>query len=209
MKRIADERNRIQSYQKTIASNEFFNDRRFKDDLEWLILGYLQAILVDVKWPAPEFAKRLVPPEPDFATYDIAGEPFRRIEVTEVLRPEYRRGAHYRELVKSSARFYEIPEPHPKPWTSFYQTLRSKLSKPYASGSWLLIYHDMSASEFDDYSPWHDRIFREAKTWTTDSESAVDVTRSQYESIYVVDASGVGAVRLYPHWDVVRPSPFP
>jgi hypothetical protein len=67
----------------------------------------------------------------------------------------------------------------------------------------------MPDSEFPDYMPWHDRVLAELGSWTYESDATCDVTQSAYESIYVVDASGVGAVRLHPHWDVVRESPFP
>jgi hypothetical protein len=81
---------------------------------------------------------------------------------------------------------------------------RTKLAKPFASRSSLLIYDDMTASDFPDYAPWHERLFSQLKTWTFDSPTTCDLTRSQYQNIFVVDASGIDAVRLYPHWDVIR-----
>jgi hypothetical protein len=209
MKRIADERARIDAYKRSVRTCTFFNDRKYREDLEWLILSYLVTILSATKRPAPEFAEKLLPPSPDFQTYSAQRECFRQIEITEVLRPGYRRGQFYRELAKTDKRYYQIRDPHPQPWTSFRHVLQSKLTKPYPHNSWLLIYHDMSASEFKDFTPWHERVLGELRSWTQDSDHMCDITASRFESIYVVDASGEGALRLHPHWDVIRQSPYP
>ena len=209
MKRIADERTRIDGYKYTVGSAEFFNNRKYSEDFEWLILSYLTRILSLVGHQSPEYAEKLSPPAPDFQTYLTPEQPFRRIEVTEILRPDYRRGEFHRQFANNGQRFYDVPDPHPQPWSSFQRVLRAKLAKAYAPDSWLLIYHDMSASEFADFSPWHERILRELRTWTHDSDTICDITASRYESIYVVDASGEGAIRLHPHWDLLRETPFP
>ena len=86
---------------------------------------------------------------------------------------------------------------------------RTKLAKPYAANSSLVIYDDMTAADATDHVPWHERLFRHLKTWKFDSATTCDLTRSQYQNIFVVDASGLDAVRLYPHWDVIRPRQFP
>ena len=208
IKRISDERARIDGYKLAVGGAEFFNNRAYDEDFEWLILSYLAEILSSIGRQSPEYAQKLEPPNPDFQTYLAPGIPFKRIEVTEVLRPDYQRGKFHRELAKSGQRSYDIPDPHPKPWSSFLRVLRSKLAKPYSSNSWLLIYHDMPDSEFSDYAPWHERVLAELGSWTYESDTTCDITQSGYESIYVIDASGVGAVRLHPHWDVIRESPF-
>lgn len=209
MKRITDERTRIDGYRFTVGGAEFFNDRKYREDFEWLILSYLTRILTLAGQLSPEYAEKLSPPAPDFQTYLASDTPFRRIEVTEVLRPDYRRGEVHSQRAKSSQRFYDVSDPHSQPWSSFHRVLRAKLAKPYALNSWLLIYHDMPASEFADFSPWHERVRRALCTWTNDSATTCDITASHYESIYVVDCNGEGAVRLHPHWDVVRGTPFP
>jgi hypothetical protein len=188
---------------------DFFNNRRYRDDFEWLILSYLTGALAAAGWEHPEFAQKRQPPEPDFMTYLDPSTPSRPVEVSEVLRPEYRRGEFHREAARLGRKFYEIPDPHPKPWSSFCHVLRSKLRKPYAAGAWLLIYHDMTASEYPDYRPWHELVLQELTGWTYDSGETCDITASKYETIFVVDASGTGLVRLHPYWDVIRPSPFP
>jgi hypothetical protein len=209
LKRIADERARIDGYKFSVGAAEFFNDRKYREDFEWLILSYLTGALAAAGWECPQYAEKLQPPEPDFMTYIDISTAHRRVEVAEVLRPDYRRAEFHREAARSGLKFYDIPDPHPQPWSSFCHVLRSKLQKPYAEGSWLLIYHDMTASDFPDYRPWHERILTELRAWTSDSVNTCDITASKYESILVVDASGVGAVRLHPHWDVIRESPFP
>src|SRR6266436_1931959 len=115
IKRISDERARIDGYKLAVGAAEFFNNRAYDEDFEWLILAYLAEILSSIGRQAPEYAQKLEPPNPDFQTYLALGIAFQRIEVTEVLRPGYRRGKFHRELAKSSQRFYDIPAPHPKP----------------------------------------------------------------------------------------------
>lgn len=209
IKRIADERTRIDGYKFNVGAAEFFNNRKYRDDFEWLILSYLAAALSAAGWKHVEYAEKLQPPQPDFLTFRQPRVPYRHIEVCEVLRPDYKRGEFHREAARRGQKFYDIPDPHPQPWSSFCHVLRSKLRKPYAEGSWLLIYHDMPASDYPDCKPWHERVLRELRGWTFDSTTTCDITRSRYENIFVVDASGVGAVRLHPHWDVIRESPFP
>jgi hypothetical protein len=208
MERIRDKRAKIDGYRFGLGAAKFFT-RPYQTDWEWLILSYLSETLSATDGQGPIFADKLSPPAPDFQTYDRDGKPFQRIEVTEVLRPGYKRGAFHREMAKRQQKYYDIPDPHPQPWLSFCATLRNKLRKPYAPASSLLIYHDMPASEFRDFSPWHDLILCELQSWTVDSEETCDITQSRYQNIYVVDAAGVGAVRLHPHWDVIRKASFP
>jgi hypothetical protein len=207
MKRIADERARIDGYRFSIGPSDFFNDRQYQPDWEWLILSYLAGILETTGRPAPVFGEKLLPPEPDFQTCSASGAPFRRIEVTEVMRPDRRRNQEHSDRAKSQQLLYDAPDPHPTPWSSFHEVLRSKLDKPYALGTWLLIYHNMPSSEFEDFALWDERVLNTLRTWTTDSTSTCDITRSCYDSIYVVDAGGKGAVRLHPHWDVIKKPP--
>ena len=207
MKRIADKCARIEGYKLTIEPADFFNDRQYRPDLEWLILGYLTAALSATGRQAPEFAVKLDPPLPDFQTYLPSGFPFRQVEITEVLRPDYQRGKIYSDRAKRRQRSYSIPDPHPQPWRSFREVLRSKLAKPYATDSWLLIYHNMWSFDFPVSIPWHERIFAELRSWTHDSDTTCDITQSRYESIYVVNSGGEAAVRLHPQWDIIRESP--
>jgi hypothetical protein len=209
IKRIAAERARIDGYRFPLGASKFFNGRQYREDFEWLILSYLTGALEAAGWETPEYAQKLDPPEPDFMVFVNPSVPYRRVEVSEVLRPDYRRAEFHREAARRGQKIYQIPPPHPQPWSSFCHVLRSKLRKQYAAGSWLLIYHDMPASEFPDYAPWHERILRELGSWKYDSANTCDITRSRYENIFVVDASVDGAVRLHPHWDVIRESPFP
>ena len=45
IKRIADERARIDAYKFKVRAAQFFNDRQYHEDLEWLILSYLAEAL--------------------------------------------------------------------------------------------------------------------------------------------------------------------
>ena len=205
IRRIEDERTRIARYQAAVGGAEFFNNRQYHKDFEWLILSYLARALHNAGWKYPEYAERLQPPQPDFQTYLAPDTPHLLIETTEVLPPDYRRGQLPREPAKNGQKAHPHPEPPPQSWSSYYKLFRTKLAKPYAPRASLLIYDDLTTSGFPDYAPWHERLFTQLKAWTYDSPTTCDLTRSQYQNIFVVDATGTVAVRLYPHWDVIRP----
>lgn len=204
IRRIENERTRIARYQPTVGGAKFFNNRQYHEDFEWLVLSYLTRALSNAGWKSPEFAERLQPPQPDFQTYLTPDTPHWLIETTEVLPPDYRRGDFHRAAARNGQKVHVIPDPTPQPWSSYYHVFRTKLAKPYAASSSLLIYDDLTASDPPDYAPWHERLFARLKTWTVDSATTCDLTRSQYQNIFVVDASGIDAIRLYPHWDVLR-----
>lgn len=205
IRRIEEERARIAHYQATVGGADFFTNRQFHSDFEWLILSYLTRALRNAGWESPEFAERLQPPHPDFQLYVRPDAPHWQIETAEILPPDYRRGGFHRQPARNGYKVHVNPSPPPEPWTGYYRMFRSKLAKPFAAQSSLVIYDDMTASDFSDYVPWPERLFAQLKTWNYDSPTTCDLTRSQYQNIFVVDASGLGAVRLHPHWDVIRP----
>jgi len=192
--------------------NVFFSRRSHKEEWEWVILSYLTNILLSIGRGAPLYAEKLNQSDADFQSYLTPEKTFRKIEVTEVFRSDYRRTEHYRETAKGDCnRSAILPSPHPQPWLSFAHVLREKLAKSYGAGSWLLIYHNMTPPEFNGWEsiPWHDLVLNELRTWTKDSPTTCDITKSCYESIYVVDCEGKAAVRLHPHWDIVKAARFP
>jgi hypothetical protein len=202
---IAAERVRIDSYRFPLGPANFFGDRSHKEGWEWVVLSYLTEILRSVNWVAPDYAEKIAgESQPDFQTY-LSLEPpmpYRRVEVTVVYPHDYRIGEHY-SAINQKRSGSSSPDMH---WAAFADVLRAKLGKPYASGSWLLIYHDIPPPELDcDLSvPWHEFILRKLRTWTMESSSSCDIRKSAYEAIFVVDCEGKAAVRLYPHWDVVK-----
>lgn len=204
IRRIEDERARIARYQPSVGGTRFFNNRQYHADFEWLILSYLTRALRNAGWKYPEYAEKLPPPQPDFQTYLTPDTPYWLIETTEVLPPDYRRGGFLCGSALNGKRIPIAPAPSPEPWPNYYQLFRTKLAKPFAANSSLVIYDDMTASDFPDRAPWHEQLFRRLKTWTYDSPTTCDLRRSQYQNIFVVDASGLEAVRLYPNWDVIR-----
>lgn len=208
IRRIEDERARIARYQPAVTGTKFFNNRQYHADFEWLILSYLTRALRNAGWKYPELAERLPPPQPDFQTYLAAGTPYSLIETCEVLPPDYRRGDFLRGNASNGKKPHAPMKPPTEPWPSYYQVFRTKLAKPYAANASLVIYDDMTASDFSDHAPWHYRLFKQLKTWTYESATTCDLTKSRYQNIFVVDASGMDAIRLYPHWDVIRPRPL-
>lgn len=205
MKRIAEERTRIDAYKHSVGTEKFFNDRQYKEDIEWLTLAYLADILAATGAVHPQFAEKIQGDgQPDFQTYIQPDIRFRRVEVTEVHRPDYRRGAVFRALAARGTTMYPIGRPHQQPWSSFAKVLRNKIRKPYSPDSWLVIYHNMGYSDFQDGELWHERTQSTLRNWTYESDATCDITRSQFESIFVIDSSGTAAIRLHPHWDVVK-----
>jgi hypothetical protein len=202
IRRIEDERARIARYQPTVGGSKFFNNRQYHADFEWLILSYLTRALRNAGWKCPEYAEKLAPPHPDFQTYLTPDKPYGLIETTEVLPSDYCRGDVLRANGLSGKNGHN---PQAEPWSGYYRMFRSKLAKPFAANSSLVIYDDMTASSLPDYAPWHEQLFRHLKKWTHESGTTCDLARSQYQNIFVVDASGLDAARLYPHWDVIRP----
>jgi hypothetical protein len=68
IKRISEERKRIDSYKHTVGGAAFFNDPVYREDFEWLMLSYLTGALAAVGWKYPEYAEKLMPPLPDAET---------------------------------------------------------------------------------------------------------------------------------------------
>jgi hypothetical protein len=125
IRRIEDERARIARYQPTVMGTRFFNSRQYHADFEWLILSYLTRALRNAGRQYPEYAEKLPPPQPDFQTYLTPDTPYWRIETTEVLPPDYRRGDFLRASASKGERVHATPKPPPEPWPSYWQVFRN------------------------------------------------------------------------------------
>src|SRR3954464_14240747 len=116
IRRIEDERARIAHYQASVGGAEFFNNRQYHSDFEWLILSYLTRALRNAGWASPEYAERLQPPQPDFKTYLTPDTPYWHIETAEILPPDYRRGRFQREAGRNGKKPHVSPGPSLQPW---------------------------------------------------------------------------------------------
>ncbi len=173
---------------------------------EWWVLCKTLAVLEKVGIVAPKYAQKIERDgEPDFQTYLEGMDPFVRIEVTDVhllgrrLREEYSQPP---EKLEGEPIF-----PHPQPWRSFIETVRKKLAKRYNEpGTWLIVHHNMWAFDFEDWDvPWERRILDETRSWVGAS-AACDLSKSRFGNLLVFNAAkGDAVVRLYPHWDVLKP----
>jgi hypothetical protein len=202
MKRISEQRERIEAYRPTVTPAQFYNDRRFRHDREWLILSYLSEILLAAGRPAPVYADKLADGKgPDFQTYSVDRELFERIEVTEVLRPDYARNRFHFEREKARITEWQPPDPHPDSRSSFHDVFQRKLAKRYAADSSLLIYDDVPHPVFPEFLPWHQRIL--ADSWLIRR-----LTSSKYRSIWVIDPTGKAAVQLSPQREVIAEEVF-
>ena len=201
---ISAERERIDQLRQSVGFS-FLVDRRYREDLEWLTLSCLVDILKRSGRAFPRYAAKMPPSEPDFSTFLNPTTPFRPVEITEVLRPGYRRDDEYKKVMAGGDPL-RVLEPHPAPWSSFKRVLSNKFTKSFPSNTWLLIYHNMWLFDFQpDDCLWHERVLGQLRAWTFDSHETCDITKSRYEQIYVLDSGCTGAIRLHPHWDVIKP----
>jgi hypothetical protein len=95
MKNISEELKRVKELINNI-NGKIYQNREYKDDLEWWVLGKISEILKKHNMSYPAYAEKKLPPDPDFKTYDNSRNIFKYIEITEVLDPNRRRSDEYK-----------------------------------------------------------------------------------------------------------------
>ena len=195
---------------------EIFLDRKYKDDLEWLILGYMTRMLKLRKELYPTYASKVKPPEPDFLTYDNSRIPFFPIEVTEVLHPNRRRTDEYRAYLKADEKKlndeeiekeveafeFELQKNYldKSDWVpQIVKALRDKFLKRYGPKTWLLIYFNIPYSHISMYGWWHltmEYIVKELLY--SDNIEYADLKNPPYSRILMTDCEGDAMIQLYP-----------
>lgn len=204
MEKIAEKLNCIVELNEKIG-NEFVISRDYKDEREWWILGHMSRQLKKQGIQYPEFAKKTDPPDPDFITYDKNKERFKQIEVCEVTTPGRKRGDEYRDNDKNAVPFKFI-EPVNQPWSSFINVLKKKFMKRYGKDCWLLVYHNMFFNEITDVGCWHDLIIENTKLWNgKDNEYSINLQKSPYEKILVLNSKAEAMVEIYPNLLIITP----
>ena len=140
---------------------------------------------------------------PDFLTFRNETQPYRPVEIVEVLEANRKRDLEYKtgnleaELVDDS-------------WAVFIDILRKKFSKSYGKDCWLLIYYDILITHHTNYGFWHNIMLANARLWYEPKNSnAFFLGDSPYEQIYVIDSGGEAAVKIYPELSVVGPNKTP
>lgn len=201
-KKIADEFHRVLVLNQQVG-NEFVISGKYKDDREWMVLGYFISTLKNNNFPSPEFAIKTNPPDPDFLTFDFNSNKFKPIEVLEILAPGRKRGKEYK-----TGKFDE--EFIKDPWTIFVRNLKKKFKKRYDEDCWLLIYHNIRVSRYAYYGFWHNILLANTKLWyEADNKYSFNLKDSPYEKIFVVKSDGKAAVSIYPELTIIEPETTP
>jgi hypothetical protein len=192
------------------SAAEFFGKRGNESDWEWFILGSALKILEQVGGDVPELAEKHE--APDFLTFRKDGESFVGIEVTEVLRSGYRRNKFHLDEAKKGRKICAIPPPHPTPWKSLAEVLKKKFRKVYPNGTWLLVYLDLSRSDFyamnsnDFEKPWDRIVTEELAQWPRETGYSVDIERSPFERILLMSSDCSGLMEIFPSLLVLKPA---
>lgn len=210
MKSISSEVVAVRGRMRGTSAGEFFGDRRNESDWEWLMLGNALSLLKEAGEEVPEFAVKQE--SPDFLTFRTSGETFAGVEVTEVVRPDYRRNRFHQDEEKSGRKFRAIPPPHPTPWKSLAQTLIKKFGKTYGRGTWLLLYLDLARSDFYDINsadfekPWETTVMEEMSVWPRKDAESIDLSRSPFDRILIMSADCSGLMEVSPRLVVLKPA---
>jgi hypothetical protein len=206
MKRIADELDRIE----LAVSNDrdFLTSHKYKADREWWILAKIIRNLQMCGEIVPDFATQENPPNPDFLTFSGPRQPFKPMEISEVLSPGRRRGDEYKTGKLSSPYRSTPPYPHvlpdPNAWQSLIECLNKKFHKRYQKDCWLLLYHNMISVEISNRGSWVNLVTEEAKCWAENRDNCCDLKSSPYERIIITDSSAEVIVELYPNIHAIR-----
>jgi len=199
MKIIEDELKRVSLLIEKI-NGAIYLDRKYKDDLEWWVLGKTAELLKSSNEIFPKFADKLLPPEPDFITFDENGNKFNQIEVTEVINPNRKRSDECKKLFK-----IKLSNPDNKININLLNALQEQLNKKllmkYEDNCWLLVYFNIFYSQISPYGYWHRLIISSVKNWF--ETKSCDISDCSYDKILVINSGGGAMVELYPKLNVI------
>jgi hypothetical protein len=122
---------------------EIFLDRKYKDDLEWLVLGYVARILKINKLPYPTYAVKQE--SPDFITYDNHNCLFAPIEITEILHPDRKRTDEYRQEKIETEKFKKLSK---KERREIIENAKGELQEPDLRGKWHELWYLINPSTY-------------------------------------------------------------
>ncbi len=200
MNTISKELKRVEKLINTI-NGKIFRNRRYKDDLEWWVLGKISEILKMSSLPYPIYAEKKSPPDPDFLTYDKSRNIFKYIEITEVLEPTRKRSDEYREMPNEEIILED--EPNAKLSLELMERIKAKLLKRYGKNTWLFIYFDISYSSISPYGYWHKALMTNLKVWKENKE--INLNDQIYKRIFITDAPAEALIQIYPKIQTIKP----
>jgi len=196
MDRISDKKSFVSSMKFTWGAVAYFSHEH-EDEREWDILGSAAALLEHGNTTRlPTFA--LKQESPDFMLYDSSRLLIAGCEVTEVLRPGYRRHSFHKDAVFKPPGFqHGIPESIDNQWEPLTKLLRKKALRPYISDSWLLVYYDIGMLETDDWdTPFHERLLAELEL------NQLQMAEEEYERfhrILILSPNMKSLTEIYPN----------
>jgi len=197
---IEEELERVNLLNEKVGS-EFLTSQKYRVHREWWILGSFVKLLKECNVEFPIYAVPTNPPDPDFMTYDNHQREYKPIEIAEVLTPDRKRTQEYEESENSVIPVLrEIGEVE-NPWSTFKNILNKKYLKYYQQNCWLVIYHNMWYGEITSLGFWHKTILANVKYWR--ESKIVNVEKSPYENIFVINSDGKSLVRIYPSLNVM------
>lgn len=116
---------------------------------EWDILTRVCWLLAEAGQDYPKYA--IESESPDFLTFSEDKSPSWTIEITEVLRPDYRRGEFWKSDPFKNGPQYFRPEPLNDVWKPLREAICSKSARGYSQNTSLFIYFDISLGSFSDW----------------------------------------------------------
>lgn len=201
---------------------EIFLDRKYKDDLEWLVLGYTARMLKINKLPYPTYAVKQE--SPDFITYDRHNCLFAPIEITEILHPDRRRTEEYRQEKIETEKFNKLSKKEQQriientkgelqesdlrgKWHElFIETFKKKFSRAYCPNTWLLIYFNISQGHLSPHGGWWylGMEWLANEFFFSDKPEYKHLKFPQFERIYVVKSDGNELVQIFPAVELIQ-----
>lgn len=190
-KLISNELDRVESLFKNRPYGNLFIDRKYKKDLEWWILAKMRSIVNKTKSRFPRYALDIEKNgEPDYYISKNGKTIFKKIEITEVLKPGRKRSDEYKGK-------NEIENNKLNIWSSFHERLEEKFKKDFGKNCWLIIYHNIRYTDITSIGVWHNTLLANLEN--------IDFSKSKYEKIFVINAEGKAAVSIYPIRYIVYP----
>ena len=156
-------------------NGDIFLERKYKNDLEWWILGRIATLLKKKGIDSPIYAEKKEPPNPDFLTYSDNKKLFKPIEITEVIDLKRKRSYEYKNKIPRETQ--EIP--NLDLWNSLKICLKKKFLKKYEPDCWLFIYFDIIYPHISIHGYWDRAIRHYIESWNDKNE--INLESSPYE----------------------------
>lgn len=179
----------VQARKATIEGPEYYQRRELKFR-EWDILTRVCFLLNRAGLAHPKYAAEHE--RPDFETFEDGGTPSWPVEITEVLRPDDRRGEFWKSDPFRNGPIYFAPEPLNDIWMPLRVAITSKSTREYPKGTSLFVYFDISLSSFSNWeTPFEEQLLHEHTI-----KPFNDITA--FGSVYVLSSDMNKLIQLHP-----------